>query len=273
MQYRKDELYHFNPNHDPKDGKFTFAKGVRKIKGAANKIMRWIDAQDELDAVMAKKEAAKRGEKNSSESVRPSTHEEELKDLTEMEKSLENKSEPINGDEVKDVLTTFCGFTRKDFGNNYGFDTTFFSKKIPVKDASGENVSLDISIDHSSPMFKSGTSKEKLLSDLSKIEKNWPVIDKNIKEQLSSEIAKEGTWVDDENPNSPPLTAKEIANRIGKDAAGKTTSPTVSYDPSSTESGNYGEVYYSDGGLFYGHVFTVEYDFDKDKIRQWMVEG
>lgn len=31
MQHRKDELYHFNPNHDPRNGQFTSGKGISGV--------------------------------------------------------------------------------------------------------------------------------------------------------------------------------------------------------------------------------------------------
>ena len=82
MRYRKDELYHYNHNHDPKDGKFTSGpKGiVSKVKSALRKL----DGQDYLDEIKARKDAE-------GVAVRPSTHEEELQSLYELEEEAERE--------------------------------------------------------------------------------------------------------------------------------------------------------------------------------------
>ena len=60
MQYRKDELYHFNPNHDPKDGKFT--SGPKGIISSVKSALRKFDGQDYLDKIRTARadEAAER---------------------------------------------------------------------------------------------------------------------------------------------------------------------------------------------------------------------
>ena len=80
MQYRKNELYHYNENHDPKDGKFTSGpKGVvSKVKSALRKL----DGQDYLDELKSRKGAE-------SKAIKPSTHEEELALLEELDRMNE----------------------------------------------------------------------------------------------------------------------------------------------------------------------------------------
>ena len=277
MQYRKNELYHMNPYHDPKDGKFTFAKGVRKIKNAANKALRWIDGQDELDAIMAKKEAVKRGEKKSSESVRPSTHEEELNDLIEMEKTEEiKKTSDLAQTDVGRSLTNEGGFTLDNSLERY----PVFKKNINAEGNDKTSSKHELHIDAVS--LYGVEDKNKLLSDISKIERNISKIDKSVRSQVASQVFKEKSFpIEYEKDGSGKLkqksfevsNEKELAERIGK-RGGKSTGSLIDFLPAANgRTNNYAQIYYDDDGLWGGHLIVAEYDFDKDKVVRYSIEG
>jgi len=245
IRYRKDELYHYNHNHDPKDGKFTSGpKGiVSKVKSALRKL----DGQDDLDRVMTKKEAEEKAEK---------------------EPAKTSGRYEYGSNDTESALINKAGFSKKDF-SEYGLNGGYLYKESSVKDANNKDSKLRITIDTGD--IKDGLTGENALKAVSDLEKRWGDIDKSVKTQLAEKIAERGTWLDRDSSNTK-LYTKDIASRIGT-RDGKNTGASVRFMPGKNGANNYGEITYNDGDMYYGHVLTVEYDFDKDKISNFMVEG
>lgn len=262
IQYRKDELYHHNYNHDPRNGQFTSGKG---LKGVIERVKnKFANKTDKTNRVAEKTDFD--GDRTS---VRPSTTEEELKALAEMERDAE-----ITVDLGKS-LTDKAGFKLETVYNDY----QQFNKDVVVKDSSGNSVKHELTIDYDS--IGAGTNKDKLLSDVSKIEKNLASIDKSVRSQIASKIFEEGKFpIEYERDSSGNLrekpfsvkTKEELADKLGT-WDGKRTGSTIDFHPASEKYNAHAQIYYDDGGLWGGHFIVAEYDLDKNKVERYSIEG
>ena len=247
MQYRKDELYHYNQNHDPKDGKFTFAKGVRRLANKASKLMRKIDGTEELDRMVAKKQ------KNEADTRR--------------------KLAPGYEKKTTDML-------KKDFGFKIEFDEldedVRASRDVKTKDAHGDTTTLELAIYVNNGIRTSGVDEKKLSSDIKKIENDWPSIDRSVRNQLADLLYSDGRKdykpVDKSGNEQKP---GRIAADLGASENDADYNPFVNLIPTlnGSKTHSLAEIWYQGNRVLGRDWVIAEYDMDSDKVIRYSIEG